>query len=170
MIFHFISVLATRNCGFSERAGNPHNLCSCSNILHHNCGPQKPSNYWLNSPESHQFHFSPPENTRNKTDQALMEWPKGHLHSVSTTIQRRKVMKWRKKCLLQSVAPRTFTIVLHCWSCNQKALVAAVVCWKGPTHNHWIADKLLSEANCVLIKIEQGLLHILVLAYWEIPE
>lgn len=28
MMFHFISVFATRNCGFSERTGDPHNLCS----------------------------------------------------------------------------------------------------------------------------------------------
>lgn len=34
---------------------------------------------------------------RNKADQALVEWPKGHLHSVSTAIQRKEVMKWRKK-------------------------------------------------------------------------
>lgn len=58
-------------------------------------------------------------------------------------------------------APGTLTILLHCWCFSQKASVAAGVGWKGPTHNPWIADKQLAEANCMLNKIEQSLLHII---------
>lgn len=134
VMFHFISVSATGKCGFSGSAGNPHNLCSCSNTLHHGCGPQKPSKCWLNCPESQQFHFSPPENMRNKTDQTLVEWPKDRSHHFTTAIQRRKFINWRKKKSFASVGgSQDFAILLHCWSYSQKALVSAVVRWKGPT-------------------------------------
>lgn len=88
-MLHLILVLATRNCGFSERAENPHNLCSCSKYTVPLLWTSYVTSDWIVLNLTH-FTSSPPENMRNKTDQALVEWPKGHSHRYTSAIQIRK--------------------------------------------------------------------------------
>jgi len=154
--FHFISVWGTRNCGFSERAGNPHNLCSCSNISHHNSGHQKQSHRWLNCPECYWIYFSLPENMRNKTKQALVEWPKGHLHGFTTAIQTRKKYEVEKKNVCFSLwLPGLFLSYCTVGLYSHKGLLAAAVRWKGLTHHHWIEDKPCLKPTALSSKLSK---------------